>query len=334
MRLKIYFFIFFVNFFGFCSWANAENVFLFTDLRDVAKFQSQQHPIISKILSYLQECESCRPDHLNFFASGPNKLPSTRVNSLYGVELISQPQLNADNTVKFTLQAVGSPQTGQIFYYRGEFYLSADFKKALRVEWKKYNLTQNSQIDLIISRWERKLLLKSHNPSFIKVYPIGLGGFSLNNQDLQTPKLEGQIQNNHSRFYESREEPWYYYGFPFLGVLDKSARYTMYGLHATLLPASEIFNRGFVSTGCIHMQVKDVYEIYSLIKWGTPRSATLSIRDSFPKEYAVYDSPVPFNNSFHYRVADGSKGDDGLTKMIRINSPPPINQPPNPRPAP
>lgn len=325
MRLNFLFLIAFVIFFYFSSARAETSRFLFTDLRDVTRYSLEQQPLISKIFSYLQDCESCRPDQLNFTVAGPNKLTETRSNSLYGVELVS-PILTEDGTVKFSLQAIGVNSTEQIFYYRGEFFLSADFKKEIKVDWKKYNLTNQGDFQITIARWERRLLLQSRNPNFFKVYPIGLGGFSLNYHDLQTPQLEGKIQKNHSRFYESREEPWYYYGFPFLGILDKFARYTMYGLHATLLPAAENFNRGFISTGCVHMQVKDVYEVYALIKWGAFQSVKVSIHNTLPAEYSSYDSPVPFNNSYHYRVVDGSKGEDGLTKMMRVDSPPPVDQ--------
>lgn len=318
-------FYFFVIFFAFSSNSSSQEAKngLHTDLRDLVKYKSAEWPLIPKIFQYLQECEDCRPDHLALTVDGPNKLLETRFGVLYGIELISFPSLQ-NETVQFQIQAIGVHVDQKVFLYRGEFSISSDFKRTVQMRWSKFPISQNSQIEIIIARWERRLLIKSNQPQFFKVYPIALGGFSQDYRNIQTPKLSGSIQKNHSRFYESREEPWYYFGFPFLGILDKNKNYTQYGLHATLLPAAEDFNRGYVSTGCVHMQVKDVYEVFALVKYAA-QSARISIQNNLPAEYSIYDSPVPFNNAYHSRVADGSKGDDGLTKMLRIDSPPPLN---------
>ncbi len=298
---------------------SAENI-LFTDLRDVARYKSQEFPLSVNILNFFENCESCLPDQLHFTQKGPERLEMSRVNVLYGIELTQKPQFT-EQEIAFQIQAIGVHSDRRIFYYLGSFNVSLDFKKINKIKWERNPLTSQTQIQILVGRWDKKLVLKSQQPAFQKIYPIAVGGFSLDYANIQTPVMQGLLQKSHSRFYESREEPWYYYGFPFLGILSGSGEYTGYGLHGTLLPAAENFNRGFVSTGCVQMQVKDIYEIFAIIKLGSSR-AQISIRDHLTKEFASLDSVVPYNNIYHYRVKDGSRGDDGLTKMIRIDSPP------------
>ncbi len=303
---------------------NVENI-LFTDLRDVARYKSQEFPLSVSILNLLENCESCLPDQLHFTKKGPERLEMTRTNVIYGVELTQKPQFTEQEAI-FQIQAIGVHSDRRIFYYLGNFNISLDFKKINKAKWDRHSINSQTQFQIVVGRWDRKLVVKSQQPAFQKIYPVAVGGFSLDYATIQTPLMQGLIKQSHPRFYESREEPWYYYGFPFLGILNNSQDYTGYGIHGTLLPAADNFNRGFVSTGCIQMQVKDVYEIFALVKYSNSSRTQISVQDRLTKEFAALDSVVPYNNTYHYRVKDGSRGDDGLTKMIRIDNPPPTNR--------
>ena len=103
---------------------NVENI-LFTDLRDVARYKGQEFPLSVKILNFLENCESCLPDQLDFTQKGPERLEITRVNVLYSVELTQKPQIT-EQEIAFRIQAIGVHSDRRIFYYLGNFSVSSD----------------------------------------------------------------------------------------------------------------------------------------------------------------------------------------------------------------
>lgn len=110
------------------------------------------------------------------------------------------------------------------------------------------------------------------------VIPIGGPAFdqgvlprSKGHQIFVTPTFSGMMSSSSS--YESRTDPPYYKGKPFLAVAPKSGAGTLYGFHTTPfgyidkhVDNNELV-RGFVSAGCMRLKDDDLYEMFYIVAY-------------------------------------------------------------------
>ena len=167
--------------------------------------------------------------------------------------------------------------------------------------------------------------LQLKNGSFIKNYPVGVGGFSMEGEYL-TPNLTSNFYLSKQYNIKNRRDKPYFKGEPFLRIMKyngNSLLRTPFGLHisqGSKYKTNDV-NRGFVSHGCIRMRAKDLREIYEL---SLNSQFDIPVRIQFNKFFSEAYHPYPLNNSY---VKKETPEDDNYGLSIMEESPWPFKRP-------
>ncbi len=150
----------------------------------------------------------------------------------------------------------------------------------------------------------RKVILEDTRHNLRLVFPIAVGAFDIRtgqgmdgNVRLTTQEfLNGKIKkvsawdtggrgpNTRARVY-----PSYYWGRPFIGLLQNGTNYEQIGMHFQI---TDQLIRGFVSHGCIRVRDKDLYLLDAILNEGTHESLDAHFANSLPG-YDKIDHPMP-----------------------------------------
>ncbi len=148
---------------------------------------------------------------------------------------------------------------------------------------------------------ERKAIIEDSLYNIKMVYPIAVGGINegvlpnLKKLDILTPELRGAaLKKKRAEFI--KDKPEYFLEKPFLRISTSRSDWTKMGFH---IRQNSTLVRGFLSHGCMRMREKDLYELYTIIRWQGPGAIPLEINYWLDD---ILDHPYPLENRFYSRV--------------------------------
>lgn len=123
----------------------------------------------------------------------------------------------------------------------------------------------------------------------IFVYPIGGSAFdkgalprAQGKTIFASPAFAGTLNRN--KAMESRKDPVYYRGKPFIRMIPPGAKHSLYGFHTTPFDhldkhkPTETLARGYVSAGCLRMKDDDLIELYNIVAFGGDDAIPVEIK--------------------------------------------------------
>lgn len=303
---------------SYASW----HVPLYTSLRDQKKYGAE-NTIVDLVYEYIvRQSYDLLPYPTQFSPWGPKQAVSSRTNAVYGVEFYQQVRRSESGMLQAFVQIFYHNELTGFVFDRFRFSINLGFLRVVSAERIERIYLKDKKFQVRVGVMERKVVVASLDDEIKKIYPAGVGGFSLDLTKLKTPNMRKHYLRRDEKYsIPARFEPWYYLGYPFLKILN-GYRYEAYGFHATMDPARGL-ERGFTSTGCIRLQIKDLYELYAIVTSNKVKATRIDVGSYTGSSE---DSPYPFTDNKYARELDGTKGDDGLTKMKIVEGKPPLTK--------
>ncbi len=151
---------------------------------------------------------------------------------------------------------------------------------------------KNTRFSFFTDIVERKTVLWDSINGITKVFPVAVGSLDVRTFDgmdefvgSMTVEMKSDARiylNQPSGLYQTRLDPWYYKGRPFLGVMDDSGqKYKEIGYHYKIDEGDLV--RGFVTHGCVRVRDKDLYQMEAIVFSGEQDFVPVQIVNSFIK---------------------------------------------------
>jgi hypothetical protein len=299
------------------------------DIRDVAHYKATlSREAQTLIASFKNDPQTYFPSGVRFLPSGITANQDTQKNSVYGVEF-QDFEIESDGTRAAVINALYHSEAGGFTFRSFDILFSADGLKILKAEFVRDLALNQTHFSAHLGLMQRKVVLEDEEHNIRKIFPIGIGGFSVGTENRGilsplTPKIRMAVLEKSEAIF-SRTYPSYYSGRPFIRISSGIDGYTVFGLHYSI---TEELIRGFVSHGCIRMRDKDLYELYYILTGGGDATISLEMR-YWLKDLA--DTPYPLDDSEYQRVKnfgtdenpEVARGKDGLLILEEHRGTPP-----------
>lgn len=216
--------------------------------------------------------------------------------SLKTQKLISvRPQDNFEagkkiNFTLFFLQNIRS-QKGTSLFVQVSGFLNNSLDQLENLQITNELPLNQTQFSVEVSLLELVARIKEEKTGSVFIYPIGGSAFdkgvlprSYGKTIFASPAFSGNLSRAHA--IESRKEPHYYQGKPFLSILPTSGAGTLFGFHTTPFDYldktkdTDELARGFVSAGCLRLKDDDLSELYQIVAFGGLSQVPVQIKYS------------------------------------------------------
>lgn len=178
-----------------------------------------------------------------------------------------------------------------------------------------------TQFSVEVSLLELVAKLKDKTTGSTFIYPVGGSAFdkgvlprSHGKTIFASPAFSGVMPR--SQATESRKEPHYYRGKPFLTIQPLTGAGSLFGFHTT--PFSHLdkkldvdeLARGFVSAGCLRLKDDDLSELYQIVAFGGLKDVPVQIKyatewtDQHP--YPILKDGYHQVTGYCWKVGEGS----------------------------
>lgn len=276
---------------------------LYTDLRDIAKYNPKLLPDASVIVHAVQA------DAELFIPEGTQDV------TIYGTFALQElPKTSGSLTSYENVTAFMSSKSKGYFVRR--YSISIQDNNGTR-SVEKVNILHDIPVTSLhfqvdVGLVPRIAVLQDVQNGITMTYPIGVGGVDpgVANQahvtKLLTPLFTNATLHRRS-VVPHRTDPTYYRGEPFMPITNARGVQTPIGFHITILSDPDWKNkganylvRGFDSHGCMRFRGRDLHELFAIVMQGGSEALPVSVN------YFVYN-----------RGADGYRGrQNGLFPTI------------------
>lgn len=295
-----------------------DNYFFFTDIRDLAKYK--KNPVaIALLKSFSKSTQSFFGDGTSFDEKGVDKNQTSRMHSVFGVEILEMNRGDSDEPYEILVGALYTDKNSAPKFRTWWVDLDSNLKMTRVVVADDIPASQLN-LDVHVGLLQRKLVMQLDG-GFKIIYPLGVGGFD-NGGDKNSPNrvltpVLTQAYIPPRAIIDSRTDPSYYLGEPFIRIFDGKKQFTPIGFHIQQFGSSGL-KRSFVSHGCMHLREKDLYEFYTLLKSSNAQYVPLEIKLNIDD---LEDHPFPLLNTA-YKVISYKKDPSGLMLASSTEQPP------------
>ncbi len=310
------------------------------DVRDLVEHRASELPELGVVYRKMRtHPQWFFPPGVRMTRRGPGLSPETRVNAVYGVELLRTPRRYAqDRTTDFFLVALLHAE-GRGFLFRSfQIRTAGSPRRVTGVHIYGDHPLSKARFSVRVSLVDRKVIVTEERTGMRKVYPIGVGGvdfgatpMSRGRTMLLTP-LYRRATLDRSTALEAREEPAHFQGMPFLRISRRDGEWTPIAFHVKQNPK---LIRGFLSHGCLRMRERDLYELHALLMHGDAASVPVDILLKSDRPEDAIDHPYPLHDRSFKRVknleADSNRpsrierDEDNLLVMDRVRGRAPLD---------
>lgn len=288
---------------------SAESKALWIDLRDLESLRSKNFPELRPMLRQMERSpEYFFPDGVAFLRSGARKDAATRKNAVFGLEFYDTPVRYQGGTSDFFVVATYHADDEGLRSRKLQIRASGKSHDVVGVKVIEDVAVSEQEYQVDVSLVDRKAILTEKHSGARKVYPIDVGSFdegvtslSRGSTVMLTPLFKG-ARIERASAVESRSEPDYFRGMPFLRVQRHDGAWTPIGFH---IQQGSRLARGFESHGCLRLREKDLYELYALLMSQGPSRMEINIYNDLNDPL---DHPWPKQEDRYRRVKNFEKG--------------------------